>query len=281
MNAATADDVELGVIGREAQAVRPQPLFERQHQIDTARGIDPVDVGGQHLLHRTDQPDAGMADARIAQAARIGGTVSIIRMAFGQVGAEQRIGEPDAAIPMRRDIVGRVQRLAVERIGDDGHRAVQLPAHHAAEIILRRKLTALEVKRIAVGGEGGLAHHRHLAVVPQIAIERVFLHVAEDQIEAHSGPGRAFQEVIAGGHPLDGGLADQETAEAGIDPDDIGIGRAGGRRARAEIAGWIGDHRAGGAQLRLGFLGPCQSGGQAGQGRGGAGQHQAAIEMCH
>ena len=67
---------------------------------------------------------------RIARPARL------VRMAFRQVVAKRWIGEPDAAIGMRDEIVRRVQRLAVEAIGNHCHRPVVLPAHQAAVEVL-------------------------------------------------------------------------------------------------------------------------------------------------
>ena len=58
------------------------------------------------------------------------------------------------AVLVGRDVVGRVQRLAVVIVGDDGHGAVMLPAHHAAQEMLRADLAALEVESVAVGVEG-------------------------------------------------------------------------------------------------------------------------------
>jgi hypothetical protein len=40
-------------------------------------------------------------------------------MTFVEPVAIRRVGEPDAAVLMRHDVVGRVERLPLEIIGDD------------------------------------------------------------------------------------------------------------------------------------------------------------------
>src|SRR5947209_2837243 len=75
-------------------------------------------------------------------------------MTLGERSAIWRIGEPDAAVGMRHEVVRRVERLAVVRVGDDGHRAVVLPAHDAAVEMLARDLAPLKIERIAVAVVG-------------------------------------------------------------------------------------------------------------------------------
>ena len=68
-----------------------------------------------------------------------------------------------------------------------------LPAHHAAQEMLRRNLAALEVEGVAVGVEGLAAESRDLAGLPDVAILDVGGHVAEHHILALVAPGRAFR----------------------------------------------------------------------------------------
>ena len=49
-----------------------------------------------------------------------------------RLAAVRWIGEPVRAVRVRHDVVGRVEPLAVEAIGDHRDRAVVLVAHHAA-----------------------------------------------------------------------------------------------------------------------------------------------------
>ena len=106
-------------------------------------------------------------------------------MAFRQVAAKLRIGEPDAAILVRRQVVGRVERLAVE-LSARWSSNRPLPSAPRGGNNPGWKAAALEVETVAVGGEGRPAHHRDLAGLPQIAVERVVLDVAEHGVEAHA-----------------------------------------------------------------------------------------------
>ena len=186
-DAAAADDIDLAVIGREADAVGRLARLERHHHVHPAAGIDAIDIHRQLLMHAAGllDADAGIADARIAQAAAIHRPVAVIGMAFGQVAAELRIGEPDAAILVRRQVVGRIERLAV-----DSCRPARSSSHRASQRTTRRKKSWVEswrpwiVEAVAVGGEGGPAEDRDLAGLPDIAIERVVLDVAEDGVLA-------------------------------------------------------------------------------------------------
>jgi len=65
--------------------------------------------------------DAGIADRGIAEAAAIHRPVAVIGMALGQIAAELRVGEPDAAVLVGAQIVGRVERLAVIAVGQHRH----------------------------------------------------------------------------------------------------------------------------------------------------------------
>ena len=116
-------------------------------------------------------------------------------MAFRELCAVIGIGEPDRAVLVGREVVGRVQRLAVVIVGQHGHRAVMLPAHHAAQKMLGGNLPALEIEGVAVGIEGLAAERRDLAGFPDIAILDVGRDVAEHDILAFAAPGRAFRPL--------------------------------------------------------------------------------------
>jgi hypothetical protein len=51
---------------------------------------------------------------------------------------------------MGDDVVGRVQLLAAEIIGQHGRGAVVLVAHHPPGEMFARELAALEIERVAV-----------------------------------------------------------------------------------------------------------------------------------
>ena len=116
-----------------------------------------------------------------------------------------------------------------------------LPADNAAEEILGRQLASLEVKAIAVAVVRRLAKGTHPAVVPQEAILRVALHIAEQEVLAFVGPGRPLGPQEAGGHAVDGGDAKQELPERWIDDDDVRIGIDLGRCVVSPLPRRIGD----------------------------------------
>ena len=193
-----------------------RPFSIGHRDFDFAAGVHAIDVHRQRLVHAAGlaDADAGIADIGIAHAAAIHRPVAVVGMAFRQIAAELRIGEPDAAVLVRRQVVGRIERLAVVIVGEDGHRAIGFPAHHAAEEILGGKLAALEIEAVAVGGEGRPAEDGDLAGLPDIAIERVVLDVAEDGVLAQARPGRAFRQMQAGvrrGGSLPGRSADHRS----------------------------------------------------------------------
>src|SRR6185312_12396323 len=96
-----------------------------------------------------------------------------------------------------------------------------------------------------------LAEGGDLAVVPQIAIDRVIFDVTEDRVLPFAAPGRPFGEMKTGRHAVDHFLADQEIVEAGIDAKDVRIRRNRGLRPRTELARRVADDRAWNPQLRF------------------------------
>ena len=106
--AARLHDVEALLVRREADAVRPHEIVG--HHRHLAARVDPVDIRGQFRLLLVADVVAGDA-----------------------VG---RIGEPDRAVGMGGDVVGRVEPLAVVAVGDRGDGAVILGAADAARAVL-------------------------------------------------------------------------------------------------------------------------------------------------
>jgi len=121
------------------------------------------------------------------------------------------------------DIVWRIERLAVELIGDRGDRAVGLEPHHTPHAVLARNLPALVIERVPVavvrGAEGGdvavLFRQPHLPVVRD---------VAPHQITSRTAPGAAFGPSRSRPQPLDGGIADLVFVEAFVERHDVGVG---------------------------------------------------------
>src|ERR1700678_1374195 len=111
---------------------------------------------------------------------------------------------------MGGEVVGRIERLAFEIVGQHFQRSVMLPAHHAAKEILAGELAALEIERVSVAVIGGPAERRDLAGFPDITVLRVALHVTEERILALGAPCRSFSPFQAGMDAMDQFLPDQQ-----------------------------------------------------------------------
>src|SRR6267378_8685623 len=99
---------------------------------------------------------------------------------------------------MRREVVRRVQTLALIRIGNGGNRSVVLVPHDAARTMLARELAALKIKRVAVAVVRRRAEHRDPPVIVQIAHLAVVRDVAPYQVPALAGPRRPLAPQPAG-----------------------------------------------------------------------------------
>jgi hypothetical protein len=126
--------------------VRVGQLIFGYHDIERAARVPAVDIGRQFALPPSDGARVFGADARIEDPLRVARSARLVGMALGQRTAVGRVGEPDAAVGMRHEIVGRVERLAVIGVCNHGHRAVVLPADNAAEEILGRDLAPLKIE---------------------------------------------------------------------------------------------------------------------------------------
>jgi len=73
----------------------------------------------------------------------------------------ERVGEPDVALRIDDDVVGDVEALALERVGEDGESAVGLVAHDAAGVFGGSAFASVEaalgVEREAVRAVGVFA----------------------------------------------------------------------------------------------------------------------------
>ena len=74
--------------------------------------------------------------------------------------AEGRIGEPDRAVGLADEVVGRVELLALECLRNGGDDAVALGTRNAPATVLAGQQAAVPVARIAVGMARGLAGGR-------------------------------------------------------------------------------------------------------------------------
>ena len=197
MRSAGVHDVELLVIGREAQAVG------LVHLVD-------------HHLHL-----AGLAIDAVQRLFQL----HLRARAFvsGQ-DAIARVGEPDGAIRMHHDIVRRVERLAVPLIGQHRNRAVRLVAHHAPVQMLAGKLAPLVVERVAIAVGAGIAVGADVAVLFEPAHLRVVGDVAPHQIAASARPRRTLGPQHTGPQPADRRVVDFVFGEALVQRQDVRIG---------------------------------------------------------
>ena len=116
--------VEQALIRRESEAVRPHHVGDDRRHLPRHR-LDAVDVRGT---------DLGLRRMTLVMA----------------VDAVGRIGEPDAAVPLLHDIVGRVEALALETIGQRRPGSVMLKPRDAAATMLAGDHAAEVVQRMAV-----------------------------------------------------------------------------------------------------------------------------------
>ena len=141
---AGAGDVELLVVGREAEPVGVRHLLLGDHEIERPLGIDAVAVGRQLALH-VPMP-GGWPSVGLSLPAALLGPPGRVGRALVELAAIGRVGEPVAAVGMRHGVVGRVQPLALEVVGQHRDRAVELVAHDAPRQVLAGQLPALEVE---------------------------------------------------------------------------------------------------------------------------------------
>ena len=192
----SVDDVELPVVGREAESVRLLQLVgDEVHP--PSLGIDPVD----RLLHLQ---------------------VSLVPLVVHHA-AVAGVGEPDPPVGMDHDVVGGIERLAVPALGEHGHRPRVLVADHAPVGVLARDLPPLEVERVAVDVAGRVAEDAHVAVLVETPEQDVVGDVAPYQVTPAGAPGRTLRPGHAGVQALDGGVAELVLLEARVERDHVGI----------------------------------------------------------
>src|SRR4029079_16307807 len=89
------------------------------------------------------------------------------------------VSKPDRAIWMHHDIVGRIQPLALEFIGDHGYGPAIFVARDAASAMLAGKLAALKIEGVAVAISRGTAEHADAIVLfppPHLHVIRTDAH---------------------------------------------------------------------------------------------------------
>src|SRR5262249_46863790 len=174
----------------------------------------------------------------------------------------------DAAVGVDHGVVGSVESLAGEVVGQDGGLAVVLVADDAAMAVLARDLPSFAIEGVAVGVAGGLAHDADVAGVFQPAELDVVGDVRPDEVLADSVPGGSLGPEHAGVEAPDGRVADLDLVEPRIEDDDVGIGVADGFGV-GSVTPWR--RRAAGGLLGCGggAGGPRPRAGRGGGGWGG------------
>src|SRR5436190_1728417 len=137
---------------------------------------------------------------------------------------------------MWRDIVRRIQALAVVAIGEHGDRSVELVAHHAPHAVFARNLPALVIECVAVAVVRRHPEHRHPPVILEPAHLAVVRDVAPHQVPSLAGPRRSFAPHPAAPEPLNRSVVHTQAVEARIERDDIWIRITDWWRARCVIA---------------------------------------------
>src|SRR5262245_28026359 len=118
------DDVELLLVGREADAIRLDEVVDDNLDVAGFR-IDPIDIV-LFLLGRGFDTFVEAAD-----------TVD-------------RIGEPDGAVGSDDDVIWRIQLLAIIAVGDDRDRAVELSTGDPPAAMLASDEPSFAIDGVAV-----------------------------------------------------------------------------------------------------------------------------------
>src|SRR5437588_55675 len=137
------------------------------------------------------------------------------------VDAIGRVGEPDGVVRLHHDVIRRIQAPSVALFRNDGNRAVNLGAGHAAREMLACDQSTLIIDGVAVRIIGALTEDRHLARgfdEPHHAIVR---NVRPDEIAACREPGRTFSPPRARPQALDTHVSREASLEARIEDDDV------------------------------------------------------------
>ena len=199
--------IDLLVVRRETEAVGLKDFVGEL--VDPATGIDAID--------RFFEQEVAFVALIVAQT------------------AVARIGEPHAAIGMHGTVVGCVEGLAVELVGQHGDRVVGLVAHYAAIAVLEGNLPPLAVKGVAIAVASGLVDRRDFAVILEPTMLHVVRNIAPHEILPPTAPRRPFSPIHARVQPLDGRGANLVFLECLIERDDIRLGITHRRGTGAEI----------------------------------------------
>src|SRR5713226_3416648 len=183
------DDVHLLLVRREAEAVGPVDVAGDDGRAP-GLAVDPVDVGRQLGRRRM--------SLVIAE------------------DAEGRVGEPDRIVRLDDDVVGRVERLAVIAVAQDGDAAVILGAGDAPCVVLAGDEPALAVAGVAGWLVPGPSEDADRASLLLPLHHPVVRDVAPQEIAAVAEPYRPLAPAKAGRQTLDRGEGQAIFGEARI-----------------------------------------------------------------
>jgi hypothetical protein len=188
-------DIEVFLVRREGDAVRANHIGDDRGD-RAGFGVDSMYMAALDLL------------------------LSAIPFVVG-VDAIGGVGEPDGVVRLHHDVVRRIETFAVPLFRNDGNRAVNLGAGHAAREMFACDQPALIVDGVAVRIVGALAEDGDFARgfdVPHHAIVR---YVGPDEIAARREPGRTFSPARPRPQALDTHMRREASLEARIENDDV------------------------------------------------------------
>ena len=188
----------------------PAALVDRKDADVVAASVGDVEVRFIERERETIRSLEVVADAGDLARRRIG-PIHIARTDFARravafvvaVDAVGRVGEPDGPVGSHDDVVGTVESLTVESIGDDGDGSVVFGSSHSTVAVLATDQPALAVERVPIGEAGRLPEEsdaaRHL--VP--AQHAVVGYVAPHDVPAGGDVDRPLRPSASVVQPLD------------------------------------------------------------------------------
>ena len=128
--------------------------------------------------------------------AQHGAVIEFFFFGFVPVAVVDRVGEPDAALPVNRQIVGGAEFFAVESVGDDDILSVRIKAHNRAPARAATKQAPVGVERQAVGAIGVAAPFVDSVRCRVVTHDAVLAYLREVNVLAV--PHRAFGDELFG-----------------------------------------------------------------------------------
>ena len=189
MRASCIHDVQEVLVGREAESVRAQKVVGYDCCLSCFR-VQTIDASWQ---------------------LRFGDPAFIVEH-YSVAG----IGEPDAAVRMDHDVVGRAEPFAFETVHQDSDRAVVFGAGDAAAGVLAGYEPTLAIAGIAIAVTGGAAIDAYLLALLCPAQHSIVGNVAPNQTSGVSEPYRPFCPAATGEETFDDCVANPVPAEAVI-----------------------------------------------------------------